>query len=353
MSHKDSLKDIIIECNAALRDALEKLDNTGQQILLVVDETKRLVGIFTDGDFRRFILRNQSLNVPIKEAMNRSFTVLNQQDKSKAYDILKKSRFNHIPIVDNQGKVVDLITSLDFIKTEIVHHDIPVVIMAGGKGSRLAPLTFIIPKPLMPVGDKTMIEMILEKFDSQGFKNFYVIANYKKELIKSYFVERNIPYKVDFIDEMDFLGTAGGLSLLKDKIHSPFVLTNCDIIANINYKNLLDWHVEHEAHLTILGVKKIIDVPYGVININEDNYVTSIDEKPCYNLMIVSGIFVVEPSLLDLIPENTFYQMDQFIGDCIRQSKKIACYPVEKDWFDIGQFKEYNQLLKHFGIMND
>jgi dTDP-glucose pyrophosphorylase len=353
MVSDNRLRKIIVEQNILLKEALQQLNNAGEQVLLVVDAHKRLCGLLTDGDFRRYILKNQSLEIPVKKIMNTNFLALPPNKKSEAREILKKSNFNQIPIIDDEGLILEVVTSLDFFK-EIGNQDvdIPVVIMAGGKGTRLSPLTNIIPKPLMPVGEKTMMEAILANFEENGFGKYYIIVNHKKEMIKSYYAENNIPYQVEFVDEEEFLGTAGGLSLLKNIIHSTFILSNCDILAKFNYKNLLNWHFDHEADITIVGVRKEIDIPYGVININGNNYVTHIEEKPSYNFIIVSGVYVVESSLLDMIPENSFYNMDQFIKDCIQSSKKVTCYPLDSGWFDIGQFKEYKLLLKEFGVLN-
>lgn len=346
------LEKIIIDQYTPFIEALKKLDDGGQQILLVVDKDKRLRGVLTDGDFRRHILKNQSLNIPVKEIMNTGFLALSQHEKSKAQEILKSRPINHVPIVDDQENIVDLVTSLDFIRGKTKEYDLPVVIMAGGKGTRLSPLTKIIPKPLMPVGDQTMLEAILENFESNGFKKFYVIVNHKKELIKSYFIENSVPHQVRFIEEEEFLGTAGGLYMLKDTLESTFVLSNCDIIAKLNYGSMLDWHFEHQADLTIVGVRKRVDIPYGVINVNQENYVISIAEKPYYNFMIISGVYVLEPSLFKIIPDNKFYAMDQLIEDCLGAGKKVTCYPLEDGWFDMGQFEEYKGLLKQFGIFN-
>lgn len=352
MVQKSILESIIIDRNLSFRDALAKLDATGQQILLVVDTDKRLCGVVTDGDFRRFILKNQSLDLSVAEIMNTEFMSLPQKEIGKAQRILQGSPINHLPILDYHGRVVDLVSSLDFVKGRPEYRTIPVVIMAGGKGSRLNPLTKIIPKPLMPVGDKTMIELIIDNFSTNGLSEFYIVVNYKKELIKSYFVENKLQHKVKFVEEEEYGGTAGGLSLLKGLIESTFVVTNCDIIAKLNYGNMLDWHFEHGAELTILGIRKRVDIPYGVIGINDESYVTSIDEKPYYNFMIVSGVYILEPSLLEYIPRNEPYDMNKLIEDCLKSDKIITCYPMDGGWLDMGQFEEYRQLLKHFGMLN-
>ena len=342
----------IIPVDMSIGDALQILDDAGLGILLICSPDRQLLGVLTDGDIRRYLLRNHNLDVPVSSIMNQDFRSLEENEKHKAYDLLRKSKMNHIPILDNQGRIVDLITSLDFVKAEDRSFDNQVVIIAGGKGDRLLPLTKIIPKPLIPVGDQTMIEMVLENFRSSGFSDFFIIVNYKKQLIKSYFEENKLSQDVTFIDETEYLGTAGGLNLLKGIIDRTFILSNCDVMAKIDYGLMLDWHREHEADLTILGVRKKVNVPYGVISIDADNYVTSLDEKPFYTFMIISGIYIFEPSVLECVPENSFYGMDKLISDVIVSAKKVTCYPIENGWFDIGQFEEYKKVLKHFEALS-
>jgi hypothetical protein len=281
----DRLKKVIVSVDTSISNALQVLDSAGIGILLICGSERRLLGVVTDGDVRRYLLRNHSLDVPISRIMNQNFISLQENEEHTALNLLKKSKIEHIPILDIQGRVVDLVTALDFVKTENQSYDNLVVIMAGGKGNRLSPLTKIIPKPLIPVGDQTMIEMIIENFRDNGFSDFRIIVNYKKELIKSYFEENNISQDVTFIEEKEYLGTAGSLSLLKGIVDKTFILSNCDITAKLDYGLMLDWHKEHNADLTILGVRKRVDIPYGVINTNAESYVTSLDEKPYYTFM--------------------------------------------------------------------
>lgn len=344
------IEGIIVPPDTSVAESLERMDRSGIGILLICAPEKKLVGVLTDGDVRRYLLHNRSLNAPVSDLMNRNFISVPEAEKDTTHHLLEKSKINHVPILDIQGRIVDLVTALDFIKKENHFYDNPVIIMAGGKGDRLSPLTKIIPKPLIPVGDQTMIELIMDNFRNNSFHNFYIIVNYKKELIKAYFEENNLSKKVAFIEEQEYLGTAGGLSLIKGLFNKTIILSNCDIIAKLDYSLMLDWHKDHDADLTILGVRRKIDVPYGIIKTNSDNnYVTSIDEKPNFSFMIISGIYLLEPSLIDSIPDNNTLGMDNFIEQTIASGKKVTCYPTENGWFDIGQFDEYKNLLKHFG----
>jgi len=336
----------------SLREALERLVETGLQILLVTDGGGCLAGVLTDGDIRRALLGNLSLDVPVGRIMNRKCVTLSRAESSRALELIRHNQFNHVPIVDEAGRVVDLVLgSISRLGTAPVR-DMPVVIMAGGKGTRLSPLTRIVPKPLMPVGEQTMLEKIMDTFGTQGFHEFKIIVNYKRELIKSYFTETGSPYAVEFLDEESFLGTAGGLRLLRGVVNGPFILSNCDIVAELNYSGLLAWHREHKAHLTILGVRKRMDIPYGVIRMDAGSYVNTIDEKPSYEYLIVSGVYVVDPVVLDLIPDDGPMDMDGLIRLLLERKMQVTCYPIETGWFDMGQFDEYRELLKHFGGLN-
>ncbi len=349
---KNLLEKIIIDEQLSLRKALSILDEAGTRIVLVVDAGRILRGVITDGDVRRYILRNGSLDIPVLQIMNKDFVFLGEGETHQVQESFQKHQVTHIPIVDAEGRVVDLVEGLPRGETQVASQNLPVVVMAGGKGTRLSPITKIIPKPLMLTGDKTMLERIFDNFSAQGFSDFYVIVNYKKELIKSYFSEIDTGLNITFVDEEHYQGTVGGLNLLKDRINSPFILTNCDVLANVHYAHLIDWHFEHNAQLTILGVRKRFDIHYGVVRINSENYVSSIDEKPFFNYVIVSGIYVIDPALFEIIPEKESFGMDQLIRACIDSGRKVACYPINDGWFDMGQFDEYRQLLKHFGVLN-
>jgi dTDP-glucose pyrophosphorylase len=341
---------LLIPEDMLLRDVLVRLDETGLQLLLITSDNRRLIGVLTDGDIRRSLLKRMSIDIPVSQVMNRHFTALTCDEISHAETLLSTKEFNSVPIVDTDGRVINLMMKPITHKVgETPFIDMPVVIMAGGKGTRLSPLSNIVPKPLMPVGDQTMIEKIMDTFSTHGFRDFKVIVNFKREMIKSYFAETEKKYAIEFIDEHEFLGTAGGLRLLSQVVDGPFALTNCDIVAELSYKGLLDWHLEHKAHLTVVGVRKRVDIPYGVIKIDENYCVDSIDEKPFFNYLIVSGVYIVDPVVTDMIPDDGPLDMDVLIRRLIEKKMKVTCYPIEKGWYDIGQFDEYRKLLKHFG----
>ena len=222
------------------------------------------------------------------------------------------------------------------------------VILAGGKGTRLAPYTTVLPKPLMPVGDKTMMEIILDNFRGQGFHRFHAVVNHKRDLIKSYFQEARADYGLEFVDEDTPLGTAGGLALLHGKVTSAFILTNCDVIAKVDYRAIMAWHLDARADLTILGVRRKMQIPYGVIEMGPGNIVNGITEKPCFQHVIMSGIYVLEPSVLGCIPPGRPFGFDELIVECQRRDFRVRCYEIADGWFDMGEFEEYKSLLRHF-----
>lgn len=347
------LESICVGETTSLRSALERLVDTGLQVLLVTDKNQRLLGILTDGDVRRALLRDVELSEPVANVVNRDFVSLRDLESSKAQRLLRTSKFNHLPILDDEGRVVDLVVADTGHVSTPRSKDIPIVITAGGRGTRLSPLTRILPKALIPVGDGTMLDKIMSNFAEQGFSAFKVIINYRRDLIKSYYAETDPPYVLDFVEERHYLGTAGGLHLLRESVNDTFIFSNCDVIAQIDYQNLLDWHKEHKAHLTVLGVQKQIDIPHGVIRIDENDFVRDIDEKPALRYLIMSGIYVIEPAVLDLVPDEKPLDMDQLIHLLRDRNLRVACYPIESGWFDMGQFEEYRELLRHFGGSDD
>lgn len=348
----NQIDNLLLNKNQTLREGLQLLDQNGMQILLVTDGGRALCGTVTDGDIRRHILGNKSLDVQLCEIMNINFSFLSVEHEYEAEDVLRAAKFNHLPIIDQDGCVVRLVISFDHDNTTRFKSDIPVVIMAGGKGTRLSPLTKIIPKPLVPVGDVTMIEKIMENFSEAGFHRFIIVVNHKKELIKSYLNEVGLPYEISFVDEEEYFGTVGGLRLIRDKLSgSQFVLSNCDIVAMLNYASLLDWHKNHNAKMTILGVQKRIDIPYGVVKIDDGKYVNNVHEKPYMSHVIMSGIYVLDSSILDYIPEDGSYDMDKLIEKLLSSGEAVTCFPIEDGWFDMGQLEEYKNLLSHFGVI--
>jgi NDP-sugar pyrophosphorylase family protein len=219
--------------------------------------------------------------------------------------------------------------------------------MAGGKGTRLDPFTKIIPKPLIPLKDKPIIEHIMDRYFSRGFNRFVVIVNYKKEMIKLYFAENNLPYSIEFVEEPDYYGTAGGLYLLKDTINDTFVVVNCDTILESDYQSILHWHREKKYLITIVGAHKEIAVPFGVLKM-DNGMLIDIDEKPNYDIFVNTGTYFLEPDVINLIGKNEQLCMDELIRRVGRESPdKVGVYPHWGGWFDVGQWDEYRKSLRY------
>ena len=321
------------------------------QVLLIVDEAGRLLGTITDGDIRRTLLRGGGLEVVLSQIMNPAPLVLKVGTPiSYIKNVMLKKNIRHIPLTDEQGFLVDLVLWLDVFDRPCTKKDEPVVIMAGGMGTRLDPFTKILPKPMIPLGDKPIVEVIMDKFYRQGFSNFILSLGYKAEIIKTYFAENNgRPYKTDFVQEKEPLGTAGALSLLDNKIQTTFFVTNCDIILEANYDDVLSFHKDRENDLTIVGALKEFTIPYGVLR-TDNGKLHNIEEKPNLHYLVNTGVYVLEPRLLSLVPRHQPLHMTELIVLAQKNGFKTGVFPFHGKWFDVGQWEEYRQTLKVFEL---
>lgn len=331
--------------NDTIKKGIEVLNETTSQIILVLDKDGRLVGTVTDGDIRRAICKNGNIQGLLGDICNRQPKTVDSFSLEDARRIMKKYSVSRVPVIDADGHPKGLYCLEDILvektPTEL---DTKVVIMAGGKGTRLWPITKIIPKPLLPLGEKPMIEVIIDSFKSQGFSNFLVSLNYKKEYIKTYFTERDpLPYKLTFIEEEQFLGTAGSLGLMKTHLTKPFFVTNCDILVEMNYRSALKFHMEKGFDITIIGALQKLKVPYGVISM-EDGAFKDIEEKPEHHFVVNTGVYVLKPKVLDFISLNSPIDMPDLIKIVKFEKGSIGLYPVPGKWIDIGQWKEYNKV---------
>jgi dTDP-glucose pyrophosphorylase len=348
-----NLQDIFISKEATIKDALKQLDVTARKILLVTQD-KLLEGIITDGDIRRWILKSGDLQEKITKIMNKSPKFIYEEEVNIAKDILKQYMIEAIPVLNHKNQVVDIIFWNERFKRKLNYYnklDNPVVIMAGGKGTRLEPYTKIIPKPLIPIGDTPIIERIMNRFTEYGSNDFYLTVNYKKNMIKAYFNDLQKEYTVNYVDEDTPLGTAGSLSLLKNKIDQTFFVSNCDILIDGNYSDMLKYHKENNNKITIISSLKHYTIPYGVIKLNETSDLQQMVEKPEYAYLVNTGMYILEPECLMDVPENTFFHITDLINSYIENGDKIGVYPVgENSWLDMGQFKEMENMLEKLGV---
>lgn len=352
-------KEIFIHPGAPIKEALKRLDKTAEKTLLVVDRNKRLLGTLTDGDIRRYIIRTGKLIGTIKNIYNKNPIAIRKSNlsKEKIKKIFLKERIEVLPIVDETGKVVDYMT-WDQVFSEQkkfwLHQgrkiNVPVVIMAGGRGTRLAPFTYVLPKPLIPVGEKTIVEHIIDGFRAFGVKKFFLTLNYRGEMIEAYFNGIKKDYEIEFIWENDFLGTAGSLKLLEGKIEEDFIVSNCDILIRADFSEILNFHRNNQAAFTSITAIQHYKIPYGVVNVRNGGMIESIEEKPEYTFQINTGVYVLNKSILNFIPENQYFDMPDLIKKLLNKGKKVLAYPVnESDYVDVGQWEDYKRALNKIG----
>lgn len=340
-----------IESSDTIIDSLKKMDREKTKMLFVFSSI-HFKGVLTIGDIQRAILANINLNNPIYNILdcNKIYASPNESIgsiKQKMY----KLRAECMPVVDEEGELMevyfwtDLFGSIDtFPKSRL---NIPVVIMAGGKGTRLAPLTNIYPKPLIPIGKKTIIETIMDKFVNYGCNDFYISVNYRADMIKNYFeFINNSDYSISYFQEDKPMGTAGSLRLLKDKINTTFFVSNCDILIHEDYSNILDYHRINKNELTVVAALKTYSIPYGTISTGEDGILQSIEEKPNLAFKINTGFYILEPSLLDDIPDD-FFHITHLMDKLHKEGRRVGVYPIsQNDWMDMGDWDEYLKLVR-------
>ena len=256
-----------------------------------------------------------------------------------------------IPILKKNNNFFDYVTLNDLmdgkIKKDIKSVNTPVVIMAGGKGTRLKPFTNILPKPLIPIHEKPVILHIINRFIEQGYNHFYLTVNYKSKILKAYFDELEPDFNIDFIDEIKPLGTVGSLKFLKNKIKSEFVVINCDTIINSDFSDIIDYHKSKNQDLTLVASLKKYKIPFGTCELGSEGLLKKIKEKPTYKFLVNTGLYIMNETTLDLIPSDTFFDINDLILELKKKSKKVGVYPIpENDWVDVGQWKEYKQAFE-------
>ncbi|OPX98266.1 MAG: Glucose-1-phosphate cytidylyltransferase [Syntrophorhabdus sp. PtaB.Bin006] len=350
---KTPLHDLTIQENLSIKDALQKLDQTAERTILVMDQQQQLIGTVSDGDIRRYILRGNSLCNPVSSVCNTNPIVVfdDNLDMEQVKKIFLDKKIELIPVIDANRHIVNYITwsmaFADHHKRSVDSVTSPVIIMAGGKGARLDPFTRILPKPLIPIGNKPVIEVIMEKFHQHGFYRFFYTLNYKKEYLKLFLKESSFPYSIEWVDEDRFLGTAGGLALLKNKIDDTFFVTNCDSILETDFLKVLEWHKEHHAAMTIVGCYNEIKIQFGVLELS-NSHLKRMSEKPVHDVIINTGVYIMEPHVVSYIPDGEPMDMNVLI-DLLIKREKVAVYPIYGGWFDIGQWEEYKNTVDKLG----
>lgn len=332
---------ILIHPQTPIIQVIKVIDNEGLRAALVVDEDNHLLGMVTDGDIRRCLLKEVSLDAPVHTIMNRTPTTAEVTDtRDQVLSKLQSLSLYHLPIVDHEHKVVGFET-LDGLLA-LNQKDNWVVVMAGGMGTRLHPLTVDCPKPLLKIGNKPVLEIVLENFIKHGFHRFYFAVNYKSEMIKAYFHQgQQWGVEIRYLEENQRLGTAGALSLLKEKPEKPFFVINADVVTNVDFQSLLDYHNQHQVGATMCIREHEQVVPYGVVQRDADtHHLLTIVEKPVRQFFVNAGIYILEPDILHYLTENTYCDMPDLLTTCVSHQHRVATFPIKEYWLDIGRHED-------------
>ena len=342
----------IIQCDYSILQSLKKMDEVNKKLLLVFDHDS-FIGVLSIGDIQKAIIADLSLETKITRIMRKDFVYAKATDDKKAVlQLMQTHRIECMPLVDENFHLVSVYIWDDVFATktrnEGINLNLPVIIMAGGQGSRLKPLTNILPKPLIPIGEKTILEQIMDKFCDVGCNTFYLSVNYKAEMIKHYISSlQNTNYHILYLQEEKPLGTLGSLHLLKGKINSTFFVSNCDILIDQDISDIYEYHRANKNEITIVAALKHYPLPYGILETSIDGLLSSMTEKPELTIKINTGLYILEPHLINEIPKNEFYHITTLIEKLQNEKRKIGVFPVsEKSWSDVGEWSEYKKLLK-------
>ena len=351
-SLSERVKKRIVDSSNTIIQTMKMMDFCRSKSLLVFDQGQFL-GMITNGDLQRAIIANQPFDTPIGTLIDNSTKkyALVSEDIEYIRTWMLKVRAEMMPIVDADGNLVKVIFWEELFEEPQDGNrilNLPIVIMAGGKGTRLKPITNVIPKPLIPIGDKTILEEIMDQFEGIGCKKFYMTINYKSDMMRYYLDQLEHHYDIEFFEESKPLGTIGSVSLLKGKINSPFFVSNCDIVIDQDYRDVYDYHINNKNELTIVTAVKSFKIPYGVIETGEDGIMMGLQEKPEITYMINTGVYILNSQLIDEIPEGEFFHITQLRESVKARGGRIGCFPVsEKAWKDFGEWNEYLKIIDY------
>lgn len=347
------MKECLLKKENTVKDAIDIFDQQKVNSVFIVDDNQILLGIFTRGDLRQFILSGGDIHEHIEVAMNKAPITFRSAKEAAIYS--QSQRRVTYPIVDKNKKLIDVLhNTYDIFSTAVNSRclkNTPVVIMAGGLGTRLYPLTRVLPKALVPIGEETIMERIIKNFRSWGCNEFYFILNHKAKMIQAYFDEIDKDYDVHYIMEEQFLGTGGGLSLLKGMIKDTFILTNCDILVNADLECVMSKHRDEKDFITIIAAMKNLEIPYGVLDTDSTGKVVNFREKPEMSYLVNTGVYVIEPQIIDNLETNRFCHITEIAQEVLDHGDRVGVFPVtENSWLDMGQFDEFEKMRKALGI---
>ena len=347
-------KKLLIKPSRNIASGLRQMVEVGEKILFITDSNGTLLGTVTDGDIRRWLLKNNKLTENLELVMNKKPVFIKKGTSiENTRNLMLSKKIEYVPEVNDKMQIISVISWVDLFarkEEKAKSFNIPVVIMAGGKGTRLSPFTKILPKPLIPIGERPILEIIIDNFAEYGCTNFYLSVNYKANMIKSYFNEIEHRYKIHYIEEEKPLGTLGSLYFLKDKIKTTFFLSNCDIIVKGDYCHILETHKNNKNIATITASIKHYTIPYGICEIDEEGNLKNLKEKPEYEFLANTGMYIFEPDIFKFI-DGTYCNATDILKKFMNKKEKIGTYPVPEDcWLDIGQLEELEDTIKKFGV---
>jgi dTDP-glucose pyrophosphorylase/predicted transcriptional regulator len=349
MAYKMNINKYLVSENITIKNALKRLNEIDHKCLIIVKK-KYFLGTLTDGDIRKYLVKNTKINIKIKKIYNKKsiFFYKNKYSQVKANFLIKKNKIPLIPILNNSNLVINFVSNDTKINPKIkkISKETGLIIMAGGVGRRMRPFTHILPKPLLPINEKPVIEHILSSFEKYGFNEAYISINKKSKILQAYFQENRPNIKLKFLKEIEPLGTAGSINLLKKKYKNIFI-SNCDTILNANFKEALDYHVKNNFDILIFSFIKNYRIPYGVCKFNKEKNFIQIIEKPKIKFLINSGIYIIKNNIIKLIPKNKKIDFPDLIKLAKKNNKKIGTFLIkEKSWFDVGQWSLYEKTIK-------
>ncbi len=351
------IKPFLISNKVSVRDSMKKMDETHTKILFVVDHENKLMGTVSDGDLRRWILSEGKLDESIDKVSNKNPVYFNEgYSVERIKETMLEKKIQCIPVVNHTGEIKELLFWDSIFQGEIIEREkkelnAHIVVMAGGMGTRLEPFTQILPKPLIPIGDKTIIEIIMDKFLNYQVKHFYISIGHKSKIIRSYFEDLDVDYKYDFLYEDKPLGTIGSVSMIANDISKPVIVTNCDIVIDADYSELLKFHNDNKYDLTLVGSLMHYKIPYGICEIGHGGKLVELREKPEYSMLVSTGMYVLSKYAVSRIPVNEHFHITHLMELLRNEGREVGVFPIsEKSWFDTGEWKEYHSALNKMGF---
>ena len=350
MSILAKIQNRAVQKTITILQSLKKMDEEKVKMLFVF-EGEQFLSILTIGDIQRAIIKGVNMGNSVAAILQTKKKFVSPiESREQVRQKMLSLRAESMPVVDEAGNLVDVyLWNEMFSYSETEHREklsIPVVIMAGGKGTRLKPLTNVVPKPLVPVGDKTILEVIMDQFEKIGCHKFYMSVNYKADMMRFYLSQLEHKYDIEFFMEDKPLGTIGSVSLLKGKINTPFFVSNCDSINEQDYRDVYDYHIDNHNDMTIVTMVKSFKIPYGVIETGEDGLMVSMREKPEHTYMVNTGVYILNPDLIDEIPTGEFFHITDLMEKVKARGGRVGCFPVsESAWHDMGEWPEYLKMI--------